>query len=149
RKVEAFAGYGISIGDRDLYEVDHLVPISLGGSNELANIWPQPYEQGHGATEKDDLETQLRALVCSGQLTLVAAQHAIATDWWAAYPAYMGVVVNVAPPTTTPPTTGTEPIAENGAPCEVEGSVGYTEDKHVPLTCTRMALGDLRWQKRY
>jgi hypothetical protein len=147
RKVEAFAGYGVSIHDRDSYQVDHLVPISLGGSNAVENIWPQPVE-APGAADKDALEVQLHALVCSQQLTLVQAQELIATDWWSASRSYMDVVVPAVPSTATPRPPG-ELVAENGQPCEVEGSVGYTDPKHIRLICTRMALGDLRWQKRY
>jgi hypothetical protein len=147
RKVEAFAGYGISIHDRDRYQVDHLVPISLGGSNAVENIWPQPVD-APGAAEKDALEVQLHALVCSQQLTLEQAQQAIATDWWGANRTYMGIVVPPLPSTTIPHAPG-ELVAENGQPCEVEGTVGYTDPKHIRLICTRMALGDLRWQKRY
>jgi hypothetical protein len=147
RKVEAFTGYGVSIHDRDRYDVDHLVPVSLGGSNEVTNLWPQPFA-APGAAEKEALEAQLRALVCAEQLTLEAAQQAIATDWWAAYQTYMAIVVPPLPSTTTPRPPDA-PVAENGAPCDVEGAFGYTIDQPTRLICTRMALGDLRWQKRY
>jgi hypothetical protein len=26
------------------YELDHLIPLELGGSNDLRNLWPQPFE---------------------------------------------------------------------------------------------------------
>jgi hypothetical protein len=150
RKVDAFSGYGVSIRDREHYAVDHLIPISLGGSNAVENIWPQPVEAGSGADEKDALEAQLHSLVCADQVTLAEAQHAIASDWWSAYESYMDVEVTMVPlPTVGPSPSGDELAAENGAPCLVEGTIGYTDPKHVPLTCTRMSLGDLRWQKRY
>src|SRR6267143_3598278 len=34
-------------------EVDHLIPLELGGSNELSNLWPQPYVPIPAAYEKD------------------------------------------------------------------------------------------------
>jgi hypothetical protein len=67
------------------YEVDHLIPLELGGSNDLSNLWPEPYEPRPGAHEKDKLETWLHRRVCSGVLKLTAAQHEIATDWFEAY----------------------------------------------------------------
>jgi len=150
-KVAAFANYGVSIRDRDVYQVDHLVPISLGGSNAQENLWPQPYQEGGGAEEKDLLERQLRGLVCSEVITLEEAQTAIATDWWQAYATYMDLPVR-------PGTEGPEPWRRhdpqpgevvNGGPCPVEGEVGYTEPKRVPLTCTADDVGQLRWAKRY
>ena len=75
------------VGD---YEVDHLISLELGGSNAIENLWPESYRtQPMNAHTKDALENRLHALVCSGTLSLPAAQHAIATDWVAAYHTYM------------------------------------------------------------
>jgi hypothetical protein len=73
-------------------EVDHLIPLELGGSNALSNLWPQPYSCGDrqncvvydprpGACEKDQLENELHHLVCTSKMTLADAQHCIATNW--------------------------------------------------------------------
>jgi hypothetical protein len=48
-KSAVFAAYGISPRMHRAYEVDHLIPIELGGSNSLANLWPQPRS---GETDK-------------------------------------------------------------------------------------------------
>jgi len=72
-KVTAFTNYGISIHDRDIYQVDHLIPVSLGGSNDETNLWPQPYDEEAGAEQKDLIERQLRGLVCSNKLSLADA----------------------------------------------------------------------------
>jgi hypothetical protein len=150
-KVEAFAAYGISIGDRDTFQLDHLVPISLGGSNERSNLWPQPYDDTAGAVQKDELERHLRGLVCSRRMALAEAQALIVADWWAAREAVMALPID--PGTEGPepwrpfdPTTG---AVANGALCDQEGVVGYTEPKKVPLTCSRTDTGELRWLKRY
>ena len=73
-------------------EYDHLVPLELGGDpNDPANLWGEPNDRP-GATStangKDDLESRLRELVCSGALDLATAQQAIATDWVAAAARY-------------------------------------------------------------
>lgn len=61
-------------------EIDHIVPLELGGSNDIANLFPErDYRQ------KDALENRLHALVCAGHMQLRAAQRAIATDWRALY----------------------------------------------------------------
>jgi hypothetical protein len=40
-KKEAYAGYGITSYQRGDYKVDHLIPLALGGSNSILNLWPQ------------------------------------------------------------------------------------------------------------
>ena len=41
-KADALTAYGIELSDRESCTIDHLVPVSLGGTNASANIWPQP-----------------------------------------------------------------------------------------------------------
>jgi hypothetical protein len=67
-------------------EVDHLTPICLGGANSLTNLWAQSWDDAH---RKDVLEVKLNHLVCSGKLSIITAQHEIATDWEAAYRKYV------------------------------------------------------------
>jgi hypothetical protein len=54
-------------------EVDHLIPLELGGTNDLKNLWPQPGDPQPGWAEKDDLENELHHLVCTGKMTLADA----------------------------------------------------------------------------
>jgi hypothetical protein len=72
-------------------EVDHLIPLELGGSNATSNLWVQPYNDrsGFGAHQKDHLENRLRVMVCAGRIGLHQAQTEIATDWIAAYKKYI------------------------------------------------------------
>ena len=67
-------------------EFDHLIPRSLGGADDIRNLWPQPWKE---AKRKDVLEVKLGRLVCAGTISLVDAQHAIATDWTKAYRQYV------------------------------------------------------------
>jgi hypothetical protein len=90
-KNQAYRAYGIASHEPHEYEVDHLISLELGGSNSLRNLWPQSYvTQPLNAHVKDRLENRLHRLVCSGQLPLEQAQHAIATDWTRAYVQYVG-----------------------------------------------------------
>lgn len=81
--------YGISNARPEDYEIDYLIAPRLGGTEDLRNLWPEPYRNhAWNAHVKDALEERLHELVCSGQLDLRTAQHDIATDWIAAYKKY-------------------------------------------------------------
>lgn len=68
------------------FEVDHLISLELGGSNDIRNLWPESYDTPRwNAHTKDHLENALHRAVCDGRITLQAAQIAIATDWIGAY----------------------------------------------------------------
>jgi len=83
----AQAAYGQSDGP-SAYELDHLVPLELGGTpNSAANLWPEP---GSSPNAKDKLEGALHDLLCAHRITLTAAQHMIATDWITAYRQILG-----------------------------------------------------------
>jgi hypothetical protein len=76
------------VGQHPNFEIDHLVPLCLGGPDDFSNLWPQPRQtiaSKWNAEAKDRLERRLCEMVCSGQLDLATAQQAIATDWIKAY----------------------------------------------------------------
>jgi hypothetical protein len=77
--------YGLPTGRfRRALEIDHIVPLRLGGSNSLANLFPEEYafaNHSPGYVVKDKLDTRLHALVCAGRIGLRTAQHRIAADW--------------------------------------------------------------------
>ena len=85
-KNRVYAEYGIRVHPTGKYEIDHLVPLELDGSNSIANLWPEPGLHNR----KDVLENKLHSLVCARKITLSAAQHAIVTDWRTAYVRYVG-----------------------------------------------------------
>jgi hypothetical protein len=67
------------------YEVDHIVSLELGGSNDSANLYPEAATPVPGYHVKDRLENRLHRLVCAGQLPLGTVQRDIARDWVALY----------------------------------------------------------------
>ncbi len=71
-------------------EIDHIVPLELGGSNVIANLFPEPGSGGANYHVKDLLENKLHDLVCSGSMTLRAAQRGIAVNWEALYTQVLG-----------------------------------------------------------
>lgn len=78
---QVFAEYGVTSHPPGAYEVDHLISLELGGSNEIANLWPEPADPRPGFHEKDQIENALHSQVCAGTIALAEAQRQIATNW--------------------------------------------------------------------
>ena len=101
---EVFRRYGITAGLSSLrrlpvvnrvpglgqrYELDHVIPLCLGGSNVPENLYPQPRQGTWTAREKDRLEVRLCAYACQGRVGIEEAQAAIARNWVEAYHRYV------------------------------------------------------------
>ena len=77
------------------FEIDHLVSLEIGGSNDIKNLWPQSYlTKPLNSHIKDKVENRSAArvrqtLTTSGHAAAVAKlkelQHKIATDWPSLY----------------------------------------------------------------
>jgi hypothetical protein len=75
-------------------EIDHIVSLELGGSNDIANLYPEEATFTNGSPGyhvKDTLENKLHDMVCSGQISLSAARRGIAGDWETLYRRVFGV----------------------------------------------------------
>jgi hypothetical protein len=89
-KREVYEEYGVTSHDPGDYEVDNLIPLEVGGSNSIKNLWPELHRTSPwNAQVKDRLESKFHELVCNGQLDLKTAQHAIASNWIEAYKLYV------------------------------------------------------------
>jgi hypothetical protein len=84
-KNQVYAEYGITHHSAGQYEVDHLVSLELGGSNDISNLWPEAASPKPGFHEKDKVENYLHDQVCSGAISLQQAQTEIATNWLTVY----------------------------------------------------------------
>ncbi len=80
-KVRVVHRYGLDGSPFAALELDHLVPLSLGGASTERNLWPELRAGRRGAVVKDDVEVRLHDEVCRGRIGLRAAQQAIAQDW--------------------------------------------------------------------
>ena len=93
----AYRWYGIqkpqiNSNQNQVCELDHLVPLELGGADGLGNIWPQCGPDAVTLNdryfkEKDHVENYLAEEVKSGRMDLAAAQRGIASDWTQYVPA--------------------------------------------------------------
>ena len=91
QKHAAYSWYGligpaINNGADQVCELDHLVPLELGGADGLGNIWPQcgPDKstlRNRYFKRKDQVENYLAAEVRADRMSLEEAQRGIAADW--------------------------------------------------------------------
>lgn len=89
-KLQTMAAYG-DTGSPSDYELDHLIPLEIGGSpTDLANLWPEAETPKPGFHEKDVVENYLHAQVCSGKLDLKTAQAEAAQNWVDVYAQAVG-----------------------------------------------------------
>jgi hypothetical protein len=130
-KNAVYAEYGITSHAPDSYEVDHLISLELGGSNDIRNLWPEPYAGAGGAHAKDAIENELHARVCSGQISLSLAQAEI-VRWWVlpgssqSPSASASASVPETSPSPTSPATAPGVFVHPGAFCSPLNAIGYT-----------------------
>jgi len=67
-------------------EIDHIVSLELGGSNDIATVYPETADAHPCYHVKD----KLHELVCHGKMTLRTAQRRIGTNWQASTRACSG-----------------------------------------------------------
>jgi hypothetical protein len=74
------------------YEIDHLISLEIGGSNDIKNLWPESYKGPWNSRVKDRLEDHMAALLRKNpdQKLLRQLQHEISSDWVTAYKKYLG-----------------------------------------------------------
>ena len=78
--------------DERACEVDHLIPLAIGGDNDVRNLWPEAYAGDWSATDKDRLELEVRKRVCAGRLDLVEAQRGFLSNWKVFYVRVFGSI---------------------------------------------------------
>jgi hypothetical protein len=85
-KSRAMKMYGLPLSAKPKYELDHLIPLEVGGAPaDIRNLWPEP-NYPHGGSgfvhnPKDATESDLRRAVCAGRMSLTDAQRIETTDW--------------------------------------------------------------------
>ena len=110
-KREAYARYGVRSHEPGEYEIDHLVSLSLGGSNSIQNLWPESFRTSPwNAYVKDQLEVELHNRVCAGTMDLKKAQQVIEHNWVIGYRQFVHST-----PLPAGPRQNREPRARNAA----------------------------------
>ena len=63
KRDEILRRYGLPPGIHPDYEIDHLVPLCLGGSDDPSNLWPQP-RRSIEMTWNTEAKDRLERLMC-------------------------------------------------------------------------------------
>ncbi|OGN27492.1 MAG: hypothetical protein A3A33_04685 [Candidatus Yanofskybacteria bacterium RIFCSPLOWO2_01_FULL_49_25] len=85
-KRKIYTAYGIPYPQKTgTYEADHLIPLAIGGNNDIANLFPEAQDPRPGFREKDLVEVYLQREVCARRIALGAAQQQVAADWVGIY----------------------------------------------------------------
>ena len=77
-KTEVMKRYKLDPATQHLYEIDHFIPLNIGGTNDITNLWPEPLASAH---DKDKVEFFLYQEVCHSRMQIEDAQDQIKTDW--------------------------------------------------------------------
>lgn len=81
-KKEVYKKYKLTYPPKkNTYITDHYIPLELGGSNDIKNLWPQPYAD---SLKKDKVENYLATIVCNRTINMTYAQEQI-KNWTAVY----------------------------------------------------------------
>ena len=82
-KEQVYAEYGVSYPQPlGAYEVDHFIPLEIGGSNDITNLWLEPATPTPGFHQKDQFENFEHGQVCNGTISVAEAQSRMASDWY-------------------------------------------------------------------
>lgn len=88
-KEQVYREYGIRHHRPGQFEVDHRIPLSLDGADDVLNLSAQSYTGRWNAHVKDALEVRIHALVChEHKLSLAAGQGIFFGDWTTAFLTY-------------------------------------------------------------
>ena len=73
---------GIPLSRANVYELDHVIPLAVGGApRDPANLHLQSWAGADGATAKDAIERKLQLAVCAGRVSLADARSCMSTDF--------------------------------------------------------------------
>jgi hypothetical protein len=76
-----YSRYGIV--NTDGWSIQHKIPIILGGSNDITNLYPMTAEPRPGYIERDKAAQKLKQLMCDKKISLEVAQYTIQNTWQA------------------------------------------------------------------
>jgi len=91
QKNETLTRYGVR-PEKFSGELEHLIPVSLGGTNDPDNLYPFHGQGEYTLEAKQRLAAKLHELVCDGKISLKQAQEIFKKDWTKGYKQYLGAM---------------------------------------------------------
>jgi hypothetical protein len=91
QKNEALTRYGVRPESFN-GDLEHLVPVTLGGTNDPDNLYPFHAQGEYTVEAKQRLAAKLHELVCDGKISLKQAQDVFKKDWTKGYKQYVGAM---------------------------------------------------------
>jgi hypothetical protein len=137
-KEQVYAEYGVSYPrPTGAYEVDHFIPLEIGGSNDITNLWLEPAIPTPGFHQKDQFENFEHGQACDGTISVAEAQSRMASDWYL----YWEEEVEGATATTSLPVQSAAAPAPQAATTENASPAYYTSSYHTakywyPVSCS-------------
>lgn len=91
-KTAVYRAYGLTAHTCGHCEIDHRIPLELGGADVQKNLWPESYDtEPWNAHAKDRLENYIRRQVCTEHtMTLEQGQEVFMGDWIEACKKFLG-----------------------------------------------------------
>jgi hypothetical protein len=118
------------------YEVDHFIPLEIGGSNDIQNLWLEPAIPTPGFHQKDQFENFEHGQVCSGTISVAEAQSRMVSDWYL----YWQEEVEGTTPTTSAPVQSAPPLPHATTSADASSayytSSYYTAKYWYPASCS-------------
>ena len=137
-KEQVYAEYGVSYPQPlGAYEVDHFIPLEIGGSNDITNLWLEPATPTPGFHQKDQFENFEHGQVCNGTISVAEAQSRMVSDWYL----YWQEEVEGATPTTSLPVQSAPAPAPHATTTVDASPAYYTSSYHTakywyPASCS-------------
>ena len=136
-KEQVYGEYSVSYPQAlGAYEVDHFIPLEIGGSNDITNLWLEPAWPTPGFHQKDQFENFEHDQVCNGTISVAEAQSRMVSDWYL----YWQEDVDGATPTTSLPVQSS-PLLPHATTTADASPAYYTSSYHTakywyPATCS-------------
>ena len=136
-KEQVYAEYGVSYPQPlGAYEVDHFIPLEIGGSNDIQNLWLESATPTPGFHQKDQFENFEHGQVCNGTISVAEAQSRMVSDWYF----YWQEEVEGATPAPSAPVQSAPPLPHATTTADASPAY-YTSSYHTakywyPASCS-------------
>ena len=118
------------------YEVDHFIPLEIGGSNDITNLWTEPATPTPGFHQKDQFENFEHDQVCKGSISAAEAQRRMTSDWYLYWEEEVGGTAPTASASVQFVSAPVQPTPTAGASAAYYTSSYHTAKYWYAATCS-------------